>query len=415
MRIGYWLSGVSPQSGGIYQYSARLLVEVAYLAERQEIEIVILGEPSALAWAQEHLAATGVASPLLRFRSIEDYPIQIPPPAALLHLIRVRVGRRLGLIAHEVPHAERVADWYRRLKIDLLHVPYQVPLLTDIPVPFPIPLIITMHDVQELHLPEYFEPELRAWRAVNYSRVLSTATTVVVSFEHVKSDLHRYFNLEDDKVVVLPVPVSAIRLAPPDGELEDSIRERYADVGEFLFYPAQTWPHKNHLLLIDALEQLAASRRKPLYLVFSGHLNPSFYPVLARRVERSPQRDLVRFVGMVPEAELSWLYRNCRLVVVPSLYEAGSFPVIEAMSVGAPVICSSVTSLPDTIGDSRFVFDPNDAGLLVELISKMLDNEGFRRDNLENGIRRFRELASSDIGETLLALWSSTAYREPAT
>jgi glycosyltransferase involved in cell wall biosynthesis len=85
---------------------------------------------------------------------------------------------------------------------------------------------------------------------------------------------------------------------------------------------------------------------------------------------------------------LLWLYRNAALVVIPTEYEAGSYPLLEAMMLGAPVICSNVTSLPDAIEDKRFVFDPYDENALAALIQSMLANEPLRADNIANGLRQ---------------------------
>ncbi len=72
-----------------------------------------------------------------------------------------------------------------------------------------------------------------------------------------------------------------------------------------------------------------------------------YYPEIAEQVEQLGLEDLVLFTGLVPEDELCWLYRNAVLVTIPTEYEAGSFPLYEAMMQNAPVICSDVTSLPE--------------------------------------------------------------------
>ena len=70
--------------------------------------------------------------------------------------------------------------------------------------------------------------------------------------------------------------------------------------------------------------------------------------------------EAVHFLGIVPEEDLISLYKNSSLVVIPTLYEAGSGPLYEAMRYQVPVICSNVTSLPDTVSNDEFLFDPND-------------------------------------------------------
>ena len=107
----------------------------------------------------------------------------------------------------------------------------------------------------------------------------------------------------------------------------------------------------------------------------------------------------------LPETELYWLYKNCSLVVVTTLYEAGSFPLLEAMSLNVPVICSSVTSLPETIGDSRFIFDPLNIEQMGELITETLNDEKLRIDNIKNSKTRIENLITINTFSYILNLW----------
>ena len=68
----------------------------------------------------------------------------------------------------------------------------------------------------------------------------------------------------------------------------------------------------------------------------------------------------------------------CSLFIFPSFHEGFGLPVLEAMSCGAPVIGSNVTSIPEVIGSSKALFDPNNVDKLVQLIEKSIVNKDFR-------------------------------------
>ena len=85
-----------------------------------------------------------------------------------------------------------------------------------------------------------------------------------------------------------------------------------------------------------------------------------------------------------------------RLVVIPTLYEAGSGPLIESMRYRVPVICSNVTSLPDTINNDAFTFAPLNIDEIAALIMKGIKDEDFRKRNLENSERRMQYFESKD-------------------
>ncbi len=93
-------------------------------------------------------------------------------------------------------------------------------------------------------------------------------------------------------------------------------------------------------------------------LVCTGN-KTEYFKTIQSVIDELDLSKAVHFLGIVSEEDLIGLYKNARLVVIPTLYEAGSGPLYEAMRYGIPVVCSNVTSLPETVGNSEFVFNPN--------------------------------------------------------
>jgi glycosyltransferase involved in cell wall biosynthesis len=120
-----------------------------------------------------------------------------------------------------------------------------------------------------------------------------------------------------------------------------------------------------------------------LKLICTGHQTEYFNYLKALRTELQLE-DKVEFKGVVSDAELKRLYKECLGVVVPTKYEAGSFPLMEAIAQTIPVICSNTTSLPDTIKDERFVFDPDDVTGMSKMMKQLILNEQYRKSNIYN-------------------------------
>ena len=286
-------------------------------------------------------------------------------------------------------------------KFDIIHIPYQS-------VPAGLggkPYIITIHDVQELHFPQYFTCEERTWRAFGNYKAVRDAKAIVVSFDHVKSDIIRFFDCSEDKVFVAPLPLDACQLAKPSQAESLICKFRYSVFGDYILYPAQTWEHKNHLRLISAFEAARHRTGRDFSLVCTGHLSSFYSDHIEPKMRSSPFSDSIHFLGAVSETELRWLYENSKGVVIPTLYEAGSFPLIESMALGIPVVCSEVTSLPETIGDRNFVFKPTDVEAIARSISLIIEDESFRVANRRNGLSRFRELSNVDVAGFYESLW----------
>ena len=354
MKIGYWLANASIDGGGVAPYAWRVLELLLTTSKTQEIEVCILCSIE-----------------------IENDCLE------LIH----KYGANAKL--HLIPQFN--VEWllfFSSIKIDLLHVPYQIAPYYDLPCP----IVITMHDVQELHYPEFFTPQERSARANYYWEALAKSSAVIVSFDHVKQDLVKYFSIDESKIHVCPLPYQNIQLKQPDHEEILQIQSKYSRWSNFLLYPAQSWQHKNHLSLIKAIEYAKQNLNVSLSLIGTGKKNPRFFPVIEDYLSKSQVCEQVYFTDIVTETELYWLYKNCSLVVIPTLYEAGSFPLLEAMSLDVPVICSSVTSLPETIGDTRFIFNPLDVTQMSNLIVDITRNSGLCANNIENSKHRINQL-----------------------
>jgi glycosyltransferase involved in cell wall biosynthesis len=251
-----------------------------------------------------------------------------------------------------------------------------------------VPSIYHPHDLQHLHLPDFFSEQQRAQREANYRAFCAQASMVSVTSQWGRRDLASHYALAPDKIVV--IPLAPALSAYKEFELDNADASLVSmDLPEdFAFYPAQTWPHKNHLRLIAALALLRAKGvRVPL--VCSGRQNEHFEAIRAA-VEGAGLSESVRFVGFVSHEALSALYRRARLLVMPSLFEAaGGFgPISEAFAMGVPVACSNVTSIPEEVGDAALLFDPYDVESIAQSIERLWSDAGERGRLVELGRRR---------------------------
>ena len=181
-------------------------------------------------------------------------------------------------------------------------------------------------------------------------------------------------------------------------KIEGSLQEGY------IFYPAITWPHKNHIQLLEAMALLKQERKLKIQLVCTGH--QTFYiETIKQKAKELGVEEQIVFKGLVSDEELYSLYKKATAVVIPSLYEAGSFPLIEAMVLGVPVICANTTSLPNTIGDERFVFKGNDVADLANKLSLILSDTPYIEDNKANSKRRAEHLMNSSVLEVFSSLY----------
>lgn len=297
---------------------------------------------------------------------ITRYYMRINPPHYFLSLYKLLNPERKVL---------------NKFNIDLLHIPRQHSPAYKLKYP----VIVTMHDIQHMHYPEFFTPLQRVHKAIKYYITMSEADQVIVSYDHVKQDLLKYFKTKQEKINVCPVPLNDDWMTKSATSIE-LLREKYNLPDVYIMTPAATWEHKNHIAVLEALNLLRGESFK-VFWIATGNKTP-FYKVISEKIKSMSLEDQVLFTGIVSDSDLKGLYQNASLVVIPTLYEAGSGPLFEAMRYNKPVVCSNVTSLPESIGNSEFVFNPLNIMELAGLIKRALTDMEFIERNIENSQRQ---------------------------
>ncbi len=290
------------------------------------------------------------------------------------------------------PRQETSDGTIEKAGVDVVHFTLQPGFMTAVPSIYP------PHDLQHVHLPQFFTPAQRRWREAVYGTLCRQASMVAVASSWVKRDVEEHFRVPPGKVVVVPLAPPIAATAPPSPAAEEAIARRFDLPDAYLLYPAQTWPHKNHLRLLDALADLRDGGLL-VTLLCTGQQN-GFFPTIQRRVDELGLGNQVRWLGFVSESELLAVYRRARAVVVPTLFEAASGPLWEAFREGVPAACSNVTSLPEQAGDAAIVFDPLDVDQMARAIRELWLDQELRANLIARGQARVREFT-----------WSQTARR----
>ena len=175
----------------------------------------------------------------------------------------------------------------------------------------------------------------------------------------------------------------------------------------YALFPAQTWSHKNHERLIDAIA-LLRGRGTEIPLVCPGQPNRRDAIVRAHAHARGVH-DLVQFPGYLDSQALEDVYANARSLVFPSLFEGFGFPVLEAFAAGLPVTCSSTTSLPELAGDAAVLFDPTDVEAMADAIERVWTDDRLRGYLVVRGHARATTYSWDHLARSCRALYRAAA------
>lgn len=264
------------------------------------------------------------------------------------------------------------------------------------------PSVVTVHDLQHLHLPELFSAEDIATREREYRESCNRASHVICISEFTRQDVHRRYGLPLEKISTiwnLPPAASAVPLARP------VLRRRLHGMGikdRFLFFPSAPWRHKNHLGLLQAWQEVRSGLPTDHKLVLTGQPLSADHPAtgLLSQLEKSGS---VVHLGYRSPGEIHALYQAADAMIFPSLFEGFGLPLVEAMQQSCPIVCGEHTALPEIAGDAAHYADVSNPGAMAKAIREVVGNESLRarlRNAAAVNLRRFdrRHLAEKTRG-----------------
>ncbi len=313
----------------------------------------------------------------------------------------------LAIAAPKFEYSVPVSDgFYESLNCDVIHFPDPEYVYCRLPT------VYNPHDLQHLHYPQFFTPDVLARRAVMYPAACRAAEIVVAGSQFIKQDLIEKIEIKPDKIQIIPWSPPEISIGTTSAAEISAVLEKYeCPPRPFMLFPAMTWEHKNHLRLLEAIALLRERSGLQINLVCTGFKH-SFYQKIERRIRELKLENQVKFTGIVSTDELSVLYRGAQFVVIPTLFEAASGPLFEAWQHGAAVACSAVTSLPEQAADAALLFNPFSVEEIADALKKLSSDENLRNELRERGFRRLADFSLERTAKAYRAVYRQAAGRK---
>ena len=260
-----------------------------------------------------------------------------------------------------------------------------------------IPYATSIQSIGHRLNPELLETSLHGlWkiREDSISTLCKNAKLIFIDSEVGKEYLKFYYNAKSE-IVVLPhnLPDSLDIAVAKDKQ--SKILKKFGISKKYLFYPAQLWPHKNHVRILEALRYLK-KKNMDLQLVFtasSKSVNEQFgiEYILKRIAKDSGIEDDLIITGYLDDVEMKTLYLNAFAMIMPQLIPEPCIPLVEAMGLKCPVITSNIPGLKDQIYDCGVLVDPYDIKSIAEGIESLLEDQ-VRNRYIREGFNKFNSL-----------------------
>jgi glycosyltransferase involved in cell wall biosynthesis len=297
--------------------------------------------------------------------------------------------------------------------VDIFHIPYFAPPL------FPrTSTVVTIHDVIPLRLPAY-QPDSRVKLYMRLvARAAHNATLIITVSQHARQDIIDTIKLPAGRIRVIYEAAGEEYRPVTATERLAEVRKRYGLNERYILYLGGLDQRKNVPQLVHAFSHVHRLVGDPnLQLLIAGNpdqqkgpLFPDPRPVAADLGMTGPI--IYRFIE---EEDKPALYSGASLFVFPSLYEGFGLTPLEAMSCGAPVVCSNRTSLPEVVGDAALTVNPENTQELVEAMRRVLTDDVLQADLHARSLQRATQFSWRKAATETLAVYEEALARKKAS
>lgn len=279
-------------------------------------------------------------------------------------------------IGHPIPFWSSHIGFRARLiasKIGLLHVLGGAP-----PTFYDKPFVLTVHDLAIYRHPEWFPDGQWFSTGFSYPQAVRSAAHIIVPSASTKNDLIELFKIDQRKITVVHHGVSAPLFPAPLGEKK------------YVLYLGTIEPRKNIPTLVRAFRKMidAHPELKEFELVLAGAVGWKTDDIVDEIRKTQCEGYRITLAGRVSEDEKWRLLKGAACLALPSFYEGFGMQVLEAMSVGTPVISSNTSSLLEVAGEAAILLDPVDTSAWTEAIASVLENKKIADELKAKGLAR---------------------------
>ena len=291
------------------------------------------------------------------------------------------------------------ASIYRREGIQFII--YLAPWLGEIEMDIPFALIVW--DLQHRISPWF--PEVSAgpeWnrREKNYVELLRRATMIYTGTGQGRDEVVAYYQIPPERIKVLPFLTPGFVLEAAKAPRDADRLSKFGLPVHYLFYPAQFWAHKNHVLVLEACRIIRDESGWDIGVVFTG-ADKGNLNYVREYSDRLGLENCVKFLGFVEKADILELYRGALCLVFPTFFGPDNLPPLEAFALGCPVIASDIPGAREQLGDAAILVSPTNERALAEAILG-LRNDEMRTQMVDAGLAVAAKADWDDYGRRLL-------------
>lgn len=247
--------------------------------------------------------------------------------------------------------------------------------------------VMNLYDLTFIKYPQYTNSIVETY-TTKVKQCLEWTDLVLTISESSKQDIIKYLQVDEKKVVVTPLASRYHTDYFSDIRAEELSKQTSYDFSApYLLFVSTIEPRKNIKAIISAFNYLKEKHKIPHNLVMIGRKGWHYEPIFAA-IEKSPWESQIYHLDYLSDELVALFYAKADAFVYPSHYEGFGLPVLEAMTLGTPVVTSNNSSLPEVAGDAALLINPNEPMQLAEAILKLISDSQLRQEFIDKGKER---------------------------
>jgi len=223
---------------------------------------------------------------------------------------------------------------------------------------------------------------------------LRHASVIIASSEATRADILRYYSVLPEKVLTIHIGFQLWE------QYKNQTPKIDASLEPFFFFAGKVKPRKNVHGIVEAFISFKERSHAPCHLVIAGDYGGEYAARMQESVRKAQLESFVHFLGYVDNPTIYALYTRAIACVFPSFNEGFGMPILEAMSLGTPVITSNISSMIEVAGDAAVLVDPHAPNTIAQAMELLWSNKEVRDKHIARGTQRAK-----------LFSWESTAKR----
>lgn len=260
--------------------------------------------------------------------------------------------------------------FFRNNKVDIFHTEYILPFF----IPKDVKVVTHIHDVSfKVYRSMILKKDL-FFLDMLIPRSIRRSDKIIAVSQFTKDEILRFYPEAKDKVEVVFNSINLIEQELTE-TLKKTIGEKYGLPEKFILYVGTLQPRKNVPVLVEAYAKIK-NEIPGMKLVLAGSRRAHNFDGKIQTVltENGLEED-VFFPGFIDAKDKSIVYKMARVFVFPSFYEGFGIPILEAMSVGTPVIASNIAPHKEVAGNAVLSFDPDSAKELAKECEALIKDD----------------------------------------